>query len=115
MATRPMAARLCTYAKCHREPVTGVVFSAANFCKVPPGAQVARAPLRIRLKPAACEHHGARGELTRHAVLSDHHARHPGVITDEIPDPGPITDFDTALLGYFVQSADQARPATRHR
>src|SRR5207247_1934201 len=57
VAARPVAGRLRADVERHADRVAGVEARAAHFGELPAGAQVARAPLGIRLKAACGEHY----------------------------------------------------------
>ena len=67
----------------HLQAIARIEPRAAHLRQIPAGAEIARAPFRVRFKSAAGEHHGPGRDLLRAPALAHAHALHATVVRDQ--------------------------------
>ena len=78
----------------HAKPISGIEARAANLRQIPIRAEIARAPLVVRLEAASRQHNRARSEFERPPGLLHAHALHAVVVHDERERAAPVADLD---------------------
>ena len=80
MAAGPVAVRHGADLERHADAVAGVEARTAHLGELPVRAEIAAAPLRIRLEPATGKHHRAARQFRRAPVDAGDHAMHAVVV-----------------------------------
>src|SRR5690606_25298537 len=112
VTARPMAIGLCSCLQGHRQPIAGVVPTAAHLREIPAWPEIAGAPLRIALETAAGKDDGSRVDPAHLVVdLDDDAGGAADVVMDQLPHPGLIEDMNTLGLSRSVKRIDQPRTA----
>ncbi len=83
----------------HAQAIAGVVAGAAHLGVVPRPAEVAGAPLRVGLEPAAAQHHRLRPDLVEPLrALGKHAGDAPAPILQQAHRRGVVADLDALAL-----------------
>ena len=111
VAPRPVAVGAGADVERHPQSVAHVEARAAHLRELPPGPEIPRAPLGVRLEAAAGEHHRAAAEVSRLAFTLGAHAQHPLPVVDQGYRTRVVEDLDAFLHHGSRQVLYQARPA----
>src|SRR5215813_9831096 len=111
VAAGPVAAGARADVHRHADAVAGVEARAAHLGEVPARSEIARAPLGIGFKSAACEHHRVAAQLAFDAPVPDAHAHHPHAVADEAERARAVANLDAAFGRGIGEHLDEAGSA----
>ena len=114
MAARPVAVGAGANVERHPQAIAHVEARPAHFRQFPARAEVARAPLRVSLEAAACEHHCARVEVDGLAADLGFYTQHALAVVDQRYSTRFVENLDAFFDGCIGEVLHQARAAARH-
>ena len=115
VAAGPVAGRRGSHLERHTVPFAGVEPRAPHPGQVPAGPEVARAPLDVRLEPAAREHDSGGRHVDDSAVDHCCHTVDAVTVGEQMPRRRAVADLDAGLGRQRVLRLDEPWAAARPR
>ena len=112
VASRPVPVGHRTGFERHADPVAGVEPRPPHPREIPARAEVAGAPLGVRLEAAAGEHHGLPAHRERALLPARHDAPHRPALLDERHRARFVEDLDAFAFAALPQILDEPGTAT---
>ena len=111
MTAGPVAVGCRADGKRHGDAVASVEAAAAHLGELPPGTEIARAPLRIRLEAAARQHHRSRADVAHLSAVLDSHAADGVAIVEQRHGARAIANGNARGGGDLRFLVDESRSA----